>query len=731
MIDKKWFCNYKESKNFIYNLIEPNLRPFDSDKEESSEIDAFVLSLLSVAVGEDSFVEINADDFFGTLPHIHKNQNITDLVKVRWKAVCGFFEGNKDRCIEALQEAHALAVSSDVPEWLTTDILIDLRNQAGAWTSERDVGNNAQVMLEASGGEVHFPLLDRFTSSAYAKMVNQYEKNETTNPHTISFGNEPIDNAIKNIFDAFLVAAFYGSITHLERVNVHLKKVLFAINLDYANNGYFKRYIKLCLLGWEGSKDENALTNAFQQRFALLSQEDAKEIWNLTNHPSFIQQKVNKKLIAMRYIGNLLDDDTFTKAANECLELVALNNILFWSSSSVNKFLKENAHRMDVNAVMKFLLGGESKNYGYICSVLINSVVNMDYSNITDESYMTIEKFIADESLSEHDVKQLLLFMIVMRRGIPVSYHERMDKTVRERHPAFYENEYLFEVCPNEKLQHKFIVEQLSEAERDNNTHGQRGWFRGDRSPLLTIRNVLSASKFNLNADILCNILSTALATLECHSQTLEAKIPAAELIVLLLQKHRSRTVEEYAGKLFENKAHITVAASPLENKSRALLDAHIAIIGVLVNKTNEKPLIILLASTNGIRHSEKIDFTAMIYRFSSRLSQGDVKAILLQALFQYSYANSYDKSDAIRHYAVRTLTNLARLLPEFANEVLNRFSETFAFETGSNKSYIIDGALKISKNAIQTIEIFNKAKQDANFHMRKLAIKLLDGTLE
>jgi len=725
MIERKWFKNYPKAKKFVYDLIDVNLEPFENANDEGSALDDFVLPLIRAVVDNGSFVDVKLSHLENTLLQVHKEQHIIDIVIMRWKAVSSFFEGNRESCVESLQEAYELSIKYDAPEWLKTDILIDIRNQAGALIYDSDVGRNAQSMIEASAMEVNFPLLDRFTASTYAKLVSQYEKSETTLPHTTTLIDGEISEMLKHIYSAFLVAAFYGSITHIERINIHLKKLLFIINLKYVNSKYFKKYIRTCLLGWEGKEDENSLSNTFQSRFSLLTQDDAKEIWEIANRTSFTHQKINRKLIAMRYIGNLLDSDTFNRAATDCLNLVSHNDMLRLSSGHVSKFLKKNAHRMDSNIVIDFLFNKLNYSDGYICTVLLNSICNVDYSLITDNSFECIKKFVFKDEIDGHDVQALLIFMVVVRKGIQSKYHEEFDKLVKTRYPNDFVDKYLFEVCPNDKLCNDFIMNELAIAKKENEVQGNQGLIRYGRTPLTTVRNVLTTSEFELDFSTIQEIVLIANATLEHRFQTLDAKISATELLVLLMQKHRSIFMEQWANECYEKRYSIDVDADPFENKSRALLDAHFVMLGILLGKNNEKQLMLLLATVNGMSYSVKIDFMAMVHRFSSRLSSSNIQESVLNLLFQFSLTNTFDKVNAIRYYAVRALTSLVQLLSEYTNEVLRCFSESFDVETTSNKSYIMDGAMKISKDSQHTLDILNKARLDSNFHIRKLSYEL------
>ena len=727
MIEKKWFKCCSKTKEYLLDTLDSARNGlFEEKNDETSDLDEFFLPLLKTVIGEGAYADVQLDLLLGKLPQIHTNNEIVKIVKIRWAAVSLMHQGKTDECIKSLKTAYEASLASDnFPDWLANDILIDIRNQAGIWSVSNESGRDAQTRITASTTEIYFPLLDRFNSSLYSNLVANYEKSESTPPHTIELGSGHIREIVELAFNKFLVASYYGSITHMGLLNFVLKKLLFSVNLKYANSKYFRNYIKACVLGWEGKVDEDSLSNTFQERFSLTTREDAKILWESTNRIANPQVKLNAKLNILRYLGNFMDDKTFHPASDECMQLSVSEDALLFSSGYVEKFLKENAHRMDVNAVIDFVFKKLNGHINFICTIFLGSLINMDYSRANEETLATLKQLFSDKENHKSMPLSLFILMIVLRKSVDEKYHKELDEIVKKNHTDFYEHQYSYEIHMDEESEKKFILKELSIAKNENTTQGLDGSIRYGYQPLSTLRNILMLSKNKPCNNTLLEIVETVRDTLNHNAQPTETKILAAQLLLLLLQKYNGGIVATCATEFFEKRNHVDGRDGFFKSHTKTSLKLVLTLIGCLQDKICAREMMFALASINELKVSEQIEVAGIFYRFVSRLNKNSIDGNLLTLLFQFILSSTYSNSNVIRHYAIRTLTHLSNHVDNVADDIIYRFAEMFNYETVSNKSYLMDGAWKIDRDNSLTLEMFELASQNSNYHIRKLSRKV------
>ena len=731
MVEKKWFNKCHNTRKYLMELVDSYSTLFDEKKDDTSDLDDIFLPLLKSVIGDGDFSEFDVEPMIKLLPSVHSNDELVDVVKMRWEAVVCYYHGDKNNCVVALKKAYQLASKyKTIPLWLINDIRIDIRNIVDLWNKDDESGKDAQEQLTLSSEEVHFPLLDRFNNAINSNFVDSYQRMEWESSYTINLGDtNKISETFETMNKKFMTAVFYGSITHLTLINIDIKRALFNINLQYANGAYFRHYIRACVLKWEGNVDEKALSNTFQERFSLITHQDAKLIWESTNYISLESKKLNSKFIALRYIGNYLDDLNFKSALIECLDLWAKlvedNELPVFSSGHMEKFLEENAHRMDADAVVKLVFEDLGWHINYICRTFARALCNVDYSKI---SKATLDFFLETLAAANNDsLPQLHNLLIVVRKKIVSTFHAEFDAYVKQTFPDFFSNHYVFEIYDDIDSVYDIIDSEIKTAKERNKVQSD-GFYRGyTNNPLLTIRNVISVTKHDLKNEMLLKLISVIKDTIEHPLQSATAKIYAIELLTLLSLKYRTDAVNDYGKSLFERIDSITgLEDGFLDIHSNISLKLYLSTLGCLLGLISDSNLITTLAIMPGLKKNEQTEIAAYMFKLSSQLDDAPVNDYALRMIFQSVLSNTWSDSNVVRHYAIRSLPFLIKKLRDahYNEFVIMRFFEMFEYETVSNKSYLMDGLRKIDINSTVTVEIFQKASMDSNFHIRKLAKK-------
>ena len=731
MVERKWFNKCYDTKKYLLELVDSYSTLFGETQEDTSDLDNIFLPLLKSVIGDGDFSKFDVELMLNLLPSVHSNEELVDVVKMRWEAIVCYYRGDKNNCVVALKKAYNLASEyKTIPLWLINDIRIDIRNIVDLWNKDDESGKDAQEQLTLSNEDVHFPLLDRFNNTINSNFVDSYQRMEWESSYTISLGDtNKTCETFGAMFKKFMTAVFYGSITHLALINIDLKRALFNINLQYAHGIYFRHYIRACIMKWEGNVDEKALSNTFQERFSLITHQDAALVWESTKYIPLESNKLNGKFIALRYIGNYLDDATFENALSECLNLwVKLregNESSVFSLGHAEKFLEENAHRMDADAVIKLVFEDLGRHINYICRAFSKALYNVDYSKISKSTLDFFLKTLA--TINDDSLPQLHNLLIVVRKKIVSAFYAEFDAYVKQTFPDFFSNHYVFEIYDNVDSVYDFIDSKMKIAKERNEvqTDDFRMGYLND--PLLTIRNIISVTKHDLNNEMLFDLISVIKDTIEHPQQSATTKVFAIELLTLLSLKYRTDAINDYGKSLFERVDSITgLGDGFFDIHSNISLKIYLTTLGCLLGLIPDSNLTTTLAIINGFKKKEQTEFAAYIFKISYQLDDAPVSDHMLRLIYQYALSNTCSDSNVVRHYAIRSLPFLTKKLKDahYSEFVIMRFYEMFEYETVSNKSYLMDGLRKIDINSSVTIKTFYKASMDSNFHIRKLAKK-------
>ena len=110
-----------------------------------------------------------------------------------------------------------------------------------------------QKILDKDNELLYYPVIDRMTSDYYADIAKYMFNNLMNSSHIINLGS--VDYTIEKACNVFLVAYFYGSITHMIMIRKKLYEYLMTISLETREHKTFLFTIRLLLM----NHDEKAL----------------------------------------------------------------------------------------------------------------------------------------------------------------------------------------------------------------------------------------------------------------------------------------------------------------------------------------------------------------------------------------------------------------------------------------------------------------------------------------
>ena len=712
-LSKENFKNFRKCKEFLCQIVGGRLR---DNNETTSEADEVLLPLLRTFIGEGTIEEFYMPKFVTILESVHKKTpNVLCAVKLRWEAIVKIFEDDKAGCDDLLETI--LVKYEKVPPWFKANILIDIRNQID-FQEGRDKFFDVQEKIMKSPEGVHFPILDRYNSSAYFAFLEKPTQRGVD-----------ATGVVEGIFGAFLAAAYYGSITHMRQINSTIKRILYLMNKEYMNGDIFQKYLQACI-HWDESHDVKILADEFKVHFSLLSHDAAKTIWESIKRLSSSDKQLHLKLTIIRFIGDYMDDSTFEAAKNDIFSSLKKQQKLKLAnmSLSVRSFIKATAFRLDVNEVIGIMFS-YPKNF-INDFITFNTLQNINFFGLSDEAFSKIIDFIYDvrNTWGNDKTNAIENFTLTIRGSIAEKHFERLDCAVKSTFPEFYEQLYSCYAKKDvaaAKLSIPVFLDEISKTvQKREDEKCEIVSSSGDCVPLQIIYSILTTHKNFLSSEEITKITEQAIRVLLTTRYNSDAKIWALELILLLWAKYEDEaicTVISYQDEIVSKSLHdgfypnssISPFVNFLENAVSENLDA--------INFTIE------LSYIKTLDKSTQVKFRAFVDRACSFLNFTKINNKFTVLLFQFIVDGINSENHDIRHFSVRAMAKIGRNKQSLSSNALSCLHDVYVnHESAENKTHILDGMYKIDSEDALTLELLERAKIDSNYHVSKVARDLL-----
>ena len=284
----------------------------------------------------------------------------TDWYSKRLDAIDYYIQGDLHKAYDLEKEALKLAESSKIPEWIITNILIDLRNLENTYLIGKDFSDKeSQKRLNNLESIVHVPIIDRYLESAYETLLNEEITRNTASIGTTFYGNK-MDSIIIGVENYLFTALLYGSYTHLILTRKIFATIFYRTGKLYNNNVLLYNSVKMYLFSGQ-YKDFIRLSNFEWNNISDLMILNADEIW----HQCQNIEEYNKDTIyigALRRIGLYLNDRNFIEAEKYLLDLS--HRLLWKDSDNYIDCLLNSYGRMDQTKIVEIIITIiESKNY--------------------------------------------------------------------------------------------------------------------------------------------------------------------------------------------------------------------------------------------------------------------------------------------------------------------------------------------------------------------------------
>ena len=718
-LSRELFQDFHDCKRLIFSITQAV--QYD-ESTQSSCMDGVLLPLLKAVLGMGKYSEFELTDFLSKLDTVHKNNDVLNFVKYRWRALEKLFAGKREQAISDLNQIYSnYETSKTVPEWLKVNVLIDIRNLTNMWR-ESEKYFEVQNKIKASHEDVHFPALDRFDSVANSYLVSWYMKETSASPYSVTYGGGTRTTEVSDsIFKSFVASAFFGSITHLWQVNTKIKKVLFFLNTKWHDGDLFSDYLRACFVGWD-NEDKNILQNVFREHFSLITFDKVREIWCNMDFASYSETvAIVYKLTAMQYLGNYMDDLTFTEASEGCFGLinayVKTGKPLFDIQNAVFEFVQQNIQRVDVDKAIEVIFKDFAANPDYMSTLSIGPVFYANFANISDDSFELLCNFIRNSKA--HWNSRVEYFAARLRLSIESSRYAVLDELINEVSPTFYVGGYSYNFVQNSKSAENIINEQLLFAVAIQKEKALTGvaMTSNDHIPFDALRNILTTmgdSLSNVQVEKICFAIEKGLL----DHYGLETKVCALEVLSILCIKHKDESVTHLANQLMFRNEVIKARGNSGEWVSMSVF---FGLFKAFSGNITPLEFTFILSEVNHLPVSMKVRFFRYIDFICKHISftqDSGLMLILLQLLIEGISSPERD----VRHYSIKALTKIGVNNLNVGNMVIELMYKEYAgLENSVNKSYIIDGMAKINKSHELTVKILNDTKLGNNYELSLL----------
>ncbi|MEN6471471.1 MAG: hypothetical protein ABFC62_08390 [Clostridiaceae bacterium] len=699
--------------------------------KKTGNIDRLCASFLPVLFDRAT---INEDSLNSLLFEIEKHQTSQQFIvtKKRYEAIKEYYSGDQETCINKLDEALQIARQNCLSEWIVKDILVDLRNQDVSLQESRNTYSRRQKYqdeLDNSKSLIYYPLLDRLDSNYYQGIIEEVIKHKMQTPGTITFGHS-LGKYIKLLAGIYVLAMYYGSLTHLQLLFERIKYITFYCATEYSNWSMKKLLLKTTIIDGK-QKEVDGMIRCFGDLLSKMNGDDAYEIYSFANNIPIARERFISKLEAFRITNYYMDDEEFNIAWTELYRLICQwiedENSTVVIGGHIFSALEESYLRISQDQVIKIICGCIHNNkrrfYDEIFK-LIRKCVNLNEAAPENAAHLleVIINIVQTPAERTH-INSLQAALYTLRKKHR-ELTEELDRVIADEMPDFYNNAYCLETTVEENIDMPiFLKSYITQVQVDNQKQGVNGTiFDRGNQPHITIKNIVQQSTAQFSNDLFDSAFEASCDTLLKENQTIEAKMDAIELLVYLL-KSQPNIQDRNKDKIIEllsSKPKLETASSIMTNLSETNLRFSTLLLYNCLGEDITVGLLETLAYIHDDTLSNRKASAALLnYLEANNAPVSDIQLehIVLQQVIEWCVDPDLD----IRWNAVQMLFLLLRN-QENRNIVCNQLVKLIDTDNVYIKNKILRNIHLLKDIDFETFKyIIQKASVDTNYVVRKV----------
>lgn len=700
---------------------------------EKSEKDENCARLFGQIIGCASMKAPDFEMIKGDIGKLHIGE-VQHLVLMRYDAVAAYFRGELKMCLERLEECIELCIKhKDIPKWLMNDVAIDLRNMQIEIDREADIikfDMHGQNILNQDNEPLYYPVIDRITSDYYADITKRMFNNLVKPSHMIDLGS--VDYAIEKACNVFLVAYFYGSITHMVTIRNKLYEYLMTVSLETREHRTFLYTVRLLLMAHD-EKNLKKFLYTYGENTNNFNELDIRYLLVGIEKQPLSFEALLARIYLFKYFGYYYSDEQFkaeegflVKKIKECIENKYALGILIkpmLEAMSENKYRFSSSKCLDI---IYFLFRFGRRRY---YDEAFKCLCNLQYDNLNMEEQSRLQDFFIN-LLENGDIRKNCTHIFeavqTMRQSESIP-HDKLDVAVRNCNLQFYEGTYLLNVGEHDNDDYwKYTKQFVDMIESDTESNRKNGvYLYGVCNFYRTIENIILNGSARYNSGQIKIVIECIRNTLFAPNQTIEAKTDAIELLCVLQGTHpRNRRIKMLSEELFVRWNEVIVANKLFYESGYGYenLELNFNLLRLILEDVNETDFIRNIVQ---IQNSE-IASMKIALRTIERLLNNKIVKIENRnedrCLVQYVLCSSYAENYEVRFWAMVVLTRLLNGL--YRQLCLERLVEMIDEEPYQSKVGMLSRLEEDDLEDQKIKYIFDKGKSDAHYWVRMAAEK-------
>lgn len=703
----------------------------EKDREPQGDIDKACYDLARRFLFDGSVEAFDWGSLIRACAESIGEQYPSDVVELRWKSIVAYYRQDFAGALDYQKQAYEVAKRTDVPDWFLDDILIDLRNTDSIETflsaTYQELLNEREIILS-------YPALDRENSDFYSDLAKEQRKEREKSIYTVTYGHT-LNSPIEHLAKIFLIAAAYGSLTHLLIMRERLEA--FAIHLcdQYGNNAFGMLLLRLLLCSGDGRSIQR-LTQSMDGIDEPSSSECAYEAYEMVRKCASPLSREAAQFEAFRMLGAYMTDSEYRMAsasfmaAVQSFDIVAMRDVR--TGVSLVDAIQANAQELDprwiIAQLIRLLKYGvlevseavfRAIQYGAIDSVRTRKDNIAQLVNSIGE---------ATKRHPDHLGNKAAIALLAICRQRP-EMTESCTACAEENLNEHGRNLLLTELnIEDEKAVIPAIERYIKRIEDDNEAQGVNGiWSHSMMAEYENVGNLIQCLE-EAPKELTKRAASAALGTIDNERRMLKEKREAYVLLLRLLALSNVEGIEDL-GLTSRDLTDVSIdnQSSPMMSENESLLDlsiCHEAIL-VAIGANSAARLEDLLIETYGAREFDQaVAAETLMYLLHAI---GPEKVGIGFASFLHAYAGALFRSDSfqVRIQVIELLFEMLRI-PSLAADVSRQLVASYDSKSPNEKCRIIRHQNEIREaNEGTWIELKRKALQDHCSISRDAAEKL------
>lgn len=510
------------------------------EKQQTSELDKWGFNFLRVLFGEKSIADFNTAMMLELFKE-KQDSALHDVVKIRWEAIQSYFTGNLSECIKHLEIALETGKKANLPDWVSQDILIDLRNIQWEYAEENNSYStpSAQKELDKLDKKVVYPMIDRITNSLSDDYIQGLYKQETESPHTVSLGRNFYKYG-KYLASTYIISLYNGSLTHIQLLFDKIKDFVFYLSKRYDEWNYSYSLLKLAVFTGN-HKEIEGLQRANSKLLSNLSSDNAEELIKFCSIQPIKHKRIKSKMRAFSTVGYYLSDENYIKYEEDFINIVDdwfdNDKSVVWIGENIINVLSNVSYRMKQDTLAKICCKFFDNHYSRWYTDLFNLFSRrLDLSKMSKpiaEQLISSILSVFDNENEREQIKYAPHFLSTFRNQ-SIDLTEKLDEAVLKYFPNYYNDNYLLNTTVTPEITYpEFIKKYIDEQKNDNRKQGENGaFFESGTRKLYLIKTILNLSDNNIDyTQIIDLIIQTAVDTLLNPNTALHIKEDAIALL--------------------------------------------------------------------------------------------------------------------------------------------------------------------------------------------------------